>query len=58
MAWLIPSITAALAGTAILAFCYYYLFFTGQQKIFKNMVNQLGFIFFPLCLYVGISSLD
>ena len=46
MAWLIPSIMATLAGTAILVFCYYYLFLRDPKKYLKIWSISWAIYFF------------
>ncbi|HCY86638.1 MAG TPA: hypothetical protein DHV36_16000 [Desulfobacteraceae bacterium] len=35
MAWLVPSVIATLIGTAILAFCYYYIYLEDKKRYLK-----------------------
>ncbi len=46
MAWLIPSIMATLAGTAILGFCYYYLFLQDPKNYLKIWTISWAIYFF------------
>ncbi len=54
MAWLVPSIIATMAGTAVLSFCYFYLYYQDKKQFLKIWAISWSIYFTRYIFMLGI----